>query len=425
MLVFIYGIILLFNSVMFFQSPADTILNDNRFGVNDAINIALSNNPDINQLENRITAESKLRWTAIGLSSPDIFYFREGIPEDNATANQPDFIEQRYGITQSIQFPLTSFHQYKKIDYRFKSLKKELEAGRLQLKEKVKKNYTNIALSIKLYQLSIVQVNLAQKVRDAVLTRYEVGETGQIDLLKAEIQLAEANNDLDDANRQLHDSRYNLFFLIGLDPSKQTYDIEFTDTLRYFEYDLNQQDILKTIEQQPELVSLDEQLKSTKEAIKESRSSYLPDIGVSYYKQDYSNGYDFHGFQFNLKIPFWFMFNQNVAVQVARSRRNEISWMRTAILLNLKKNIETTWHSYSNSLQTIKRYHEQIRSQSENMLQLTLEGYREGELDLLTLLDTQRTYLTSQKRYYEALHNYYMRLIEIEKYLQKDIVYHE
>ncbi|HKJ34479.1 MAG TPA: TolC family protein [Balneolales bacterium] len=425
MIVILSGIVLLLHSVLIQPVQNDSIQNISRFGVKDAVSIAMKNNPEINQLETRIKAEGKSRWSAVGLSSPDLFYFREGIPEGSAHTTSPDFVEQRYGISQSLQFPLTSYYQYQKINYNFESLKKELQAKQALLKANVKKYYTNIALAIKLYQLSTVQVNLAKQIRDAVTTRYQVGETGQIDVLKAEIQLAEANNDLDDANKQLHDARYSLFFLIGLDPSRQSYDIEFTDTLRYFEYDLNQQTILNSIEHQPELRSLDDQLKSARSAIRQYRSSYLPDLGVSYYKQDYGNGYDFYGVQVSLKIPLWFLFNQNVSTQIAKTRYNEIGWARRSILLSLKKNVETTWHSYSNSLQTIRRYHQKIRSQSENMLQLTLEGYREGELDLLTLLDTQRTYLNSQRRYYEALHTYYMRLIEIEKFLHKDIVYNE
>lgn len=405
------------------SSQDKPVTESESLGVRDAINIAYKNNPKINQLKEKIKAQKQLRWSSVGLSSPELYYFKEGIPEKGAGIGHSDFIEQRLGISQSIQFPLTSIYQYQKNNFELKALNTDLMAFKAQLKANVKKYYTNIALAIKLYQLSQIQVKLAKQVRDAVMTRYQVGESGQIDVLKADVQLSEANNDLDDANRQLHDSRYNLFYLIGLDPEKQSYAIEFSDTLRYFEYHLDQKSILKTIPEQPQLKSLNNRLSSSNFALREARSRYLPEIGVSYYKQDYTNGFDFHGFQVGLSIPLWFPFNQHVTTQIVRSNRNEIRWMKQATLLSLKKNIETTWHGYANSLKTIKRYHEEIQNKSETLLQMTLEGYREGELDLLTLLDTQRTYLTSQKRYYQSLHNYYFQLIELEKFLQTDIVY--
>ncbi|MDZ7682738.1 MAG: hypothetical protein U5J63_13745 [Fodinibius sp.] len=46
-----------------------------------------------------------------------------------------------------------------------------------------------------------------------------------------------------------------------------------------------------------------------------------------------------------------------------------------------------------------------------------------GELDLLTLLEAQRTYLRTQQAYYETLRDYYLRVIELEKYLQTDIIF--
>ncbi len=419
------GIILLFfgNLILPGQQPDSVTSESNGLKASEAIEIAFRNNPGINRLQERIKSQSLNRLLAIGLSSPDLYYFKEGIPEKGAVQNAPGFVEQRYGITQNIQFPLTSIYQYQAQSHLLEALNENLAAQKAMLKADVKKSYTNIALAIKMYQLSVLQVNLAQQIRDAVLTRYQVGESGQIDLLKAEIQLSEANNDLDDANRQLHDARYSLFFLMGLDPDKQTYDIEFSDTLSYFEYDLNQGAVLNTLTMQPEYKSLDRQFMASKSAIRQARSSYLPKIGLSYYKQNYTDGFHFHGFQVNFTVPLWFPFNQHVSTQQAKAYRNEVGWMRQSALLDLKKQAEITWHGYSNSLKTIRRYHEKIQEQSETLLKMTLEGYREGELDLLTLLDTQRTYLASQKRYFQSLHNYYFQLIEIEKYLQTDIVY--
>ena len=417
-------IILLFCSNLFLSLTTDSSRQENGgLRVNEAINLAYQNNPEINQLKEIIKAQSVNRLSAIGLYSPEIYFFKEGIPEKNVNASVPGFVEQRWGITQNLIFPLTSIYKYQSESHLLDALKERLAAQKTVLKEDVKKKYTNIALAIKMVQLSVLQVNLAQQVRDAVMTRYEVGESGQIDLLKAEIQLSEANNDLDDANRLLHDARYSLFFLMGLDPDKQSYDIEFSDTLRYFEYDLNQGAILQTLTQQHEYRGMNMAYIAAKSALKEARSTYLPKIGVSYYKQNYIDGFHFHGYQVNVSVPLWFSFNQNVSVQKAKSYRNEIGWKRQSVLLELKKQAEITWHGYSNSLKTIQRYHKMIQEQSETLLKMTLEGYREGELDLLTLLDTQRTYLSSQKRYFQSLHDYYFQLIEIEKYLQNDIVY--
>jgi len=54
---------------------------------------------------------------------------------------------------------------------------------------------------------------------------------------------------------------------------------------------------------------------------------------------------------------------------------------------------------------------------------LTLEAYKLGEIDLLNLLNAQQLYLDTRKNYLKVLQDYYLQLIELEKYMNKEIVY--
>ena len=85
--------------------------------------------------------------------------------------------------------------------------------------------------------------------------------------------------------------------------------------------------------------------------------------------------------------------------------------------------MEIAWHSYEVSKEAIERFHLQVRIKAAQLRDLTLEGYLVGEIDQLTLLEAQRTFLNSEKSYFDVLRKYYLRLIELEKFLQKDLVY--
>ena len=411
-----------------YAQETDASLINGGLSVQRAIQIALERNPGINQSRQQLSAAQARRWNAIGLNTPQLSYFREGMPS-NPIARQfmqgAGFSEQRWEVSQTIQFPLTSVYQYRKLKYSAIAIENQVDAKKLQLKADVKKVYTDLALSIKLLQLSQVQLTLAKRLNDAVTTQKEVGQSSDIDLLKAKIQLAQSENDLEDAQRKLHDARYKLFTVIGLDPEEQSYTIEFPDTLRYMVYNVDQTTMLRMLEEQPEIMSLNRRYQSAQEAVKEENSRILPDIGVHYYRQDYGNGFDYNGILFSLNVPIWFPFNQNVSVRQAKALRNEVKWQREYTRLELKKNIELSWHGYNNNLRMLQRYHKAIQAQSEHLLELTFEGYQSGQIDLLTLLDAQRTYLQNQRGYFQILHDYYFQLIELEKYLHKDIVYHE
>jgi cobalt-zinc-cadmium efflux system outer membrane protein len=60
---------------------------------------------------------------------------------------------------------------------------------------------------------------------------------------------------------------------------------------------------------------------------------------------------------------------------------------------------------------------------ANRLLQLTREGYQLGELDLLTVLDTQRTYLAVQSGYYRALKDYYLSAINMEELVGRELIF--
>ena len=89
----------------------------------------------------------------------------------------------------------------------------------------------------------------------------------------------------------------------------------------------------------------------------------------------------------------------------------------------MKRQIEFAWHNYSVSRSIINRYNETMKDKAQQLQNLTLRAYQLGEIDLLVLLNAQQTYLASEQRYLQALRDYYLQLVALEKYLEKDLVY--
>ena len=228
---------------------------------------------------------------------------------------------------------------------------------------------------------------------------------------------------MSDANQAYHNTRYSLFNIVGLDPEEQSYAISFEDTLRYTKLDLDQESILELIPNQPGILAIDAMLTSADQKVNASWSSLLPNLNLSYYVQDIGTGFDYHGYEIGLSIPVWFMINESQDIKIAKTESKLIEFEKRGAVLKLKKEIEQSWHSFEASRKTIDRYEGTIRKRSKELLDLTLEGYQLGNIDLLNLLYAQSTYLSSQLRYIKALQNYYIKIIELEKYLDKELVF--
>ncbi len=235
-----------------------------------------------------------------------------------------------------------------------------------------------------------------------------------IDLIKAEIQVAEAQNDLDDSEKSLHTARYNLFSYIGLNPQEQKYTIQFTDSLRAYEERISQQQALNFLEEQPLFKSAAAEAEAVGDRIKSAKNKVFPDMRFDLYKQDFGNGFKYNGFEIGLKFPLWSGLDLKGNIRTAQNVKDQLLWNQQAVKLDLKREVEHAWHGYITSKTTLERYRSTIRGRAEKLQSLTIEAYRLGEIDLLNLINSQQIYLNSQLRYISALRDYFRQMVSLE-----------
>jgi cobalt-zinc-cadmium efflux system outer membrane protein len=405
-------------NILMAGSQGDSTSGVTRLTVKLATDLALQHNPYLRQLAGIVDAREGEVWTSFGLPSPELSYLNEGTPVGGS-----GYVERRWTIRQHVDFPLKTYYRLERVSAQGRSARQRYQAETLRIRADVKRAYTDVLYALGSHRLRSEALDLARQLRDAVTARSAVGEASDLELLKAEIQFAEASNQMADVDRSLHRARYTLFNTIGLDPAEQKYSIQFSDTLRYFEITLNEDTVLQTLLQQDDYLSITSALDAADHGVGEAWSDLLPDFFVSYYRQDYGIGFDNYGFEVGIKVPLWFFFQQRGGVQMAQAARSQVSWEQRAVALSLKRQAELAWHGFTSSQEIIRRHAEIINSRSRHLNTLALEAYRVGELELIALLDAQRTFVESQLHYLEALRDYYYQLIEIERFLKADFVF--
>ena len=292
-----------------------------------------------------------------------------------------------------------------------------------QVKSDVKTAYTQLAYALQSGNLAGERVLLFENLREAAQARADMGESSEIDAMQADLQLQEARSNQETTFKEIMNARYDLFQTIGLDPEEQTYDIGFTDTLSYMIVDIDQDEVMERLRDHPKLKQIEREVEASVYGKKLAKSTYLPDLNLSYYRQDFGSNYDFYGFEVGVSIPLWFTARQSPKVQQANAIQNATEWKYEDHRLLIKKQAEQTWHSYESAKNNIERFRENIQNKSLELVQMTQKGYSLGELDLLTLLEAQRTYLRTQETYYQTLRDYYLTVIDLERYLQTDIIF--
>ena len=387
--------------------------------IGQAVSHAIEKNPEINQMR-AVLQQKENEWrTLMGIEAPEISYFEEGM---NGNDTKP-FEERRLTVSQTIDFPLTTGYRLKANEKEKEALSYKIKAAENEVKAIVKQYYIEVLYALYYQRLSEQQHQLAEELYKATYSRFETGMGNGMDLTKAELQHAEAQNQLDDAEQTLHKARYSLFNVMGLPADQQKYSIQFMDSIQTTDIDIKQIQALAQLQEQPLYLSALKEYEAEQNKVKEARSNILPDIRFNLYKQNYGDGFNYNGFEVGLSIPIWLPFEQKGKIEMAKARETEIEWKQKAIELDMKMQIEHAWHSYKTSKSTIERYQQTIRKKAENLNDLSLKAYRLGEIDLLNLISSQQIFLSSQKQYLLALRDYYLQLAALEKFLDRDLVY--
>jgi cobalt-zinc-cadmium efflux system outer membrane protein len=392
---------------------------DSLLTIQQAVKTAYLQNAELQQLWAQLKQKENVWRTETGISAPEISYFKEGIGDGPGDV----FDEKRFTISQEIDFPLTTSYRLKGLKEEAKALEYRILSREKEIKAEVKSQYIEVIYAIFLQKSRQHQLKLAQDLYNAVYTKFETGMSNGIDLANAELKLDEAKNDLDQSEWILHKARYGLFYAMGLSEEEQKYSIVFSDTLAADNIEISQIFALAVQEEQPKYLAAEHEFGASEYFLKEAKSNILPDIRFNYYKQNFGSGYDFNGFEVGLKIPIWYPFEQKGNIQIAHAKQSEIQWKQKEIKLEMKKQIEYAWHNYSVSRSIIERYNTTMKDKATELQRLSLRAFQLGEMDLLNLLNAQQTFLSSEQRYLSALRDYYLQLVALEIYIDKDLVY--
>lgn len=399
-------------------SRAAAPLDDGVLTVKEAYTHALEHNPEY---RNTLLARDRLlarRTSELGWEAPEVSYLREGI---NSARSAPG--EERWTLTQEVPSLGAVSQRRGSLSSRLDAADRTAVAARRHLRARVKNAYASVVHQETLVRLRRDQLRLVQRAEAAVTLRLELGEASRRESLQSRLTVVAARNDLQSAESAFDQARYALFALVGLAPDDQEYGVVFPDTLRFQPVDFAQDESLEQLDTQPRYLAAQAELKAAESALSAERWKLLPALTVSVYLQNYDgDGYDNRGFEVGARLPLWFMPGHQGRIGEARAEVARRRWRQAAELLDMKREIEQAWHGYDTSLGVIESLAGETLAQSDELLELTLEGYNAGEVGLLELIAAQQTNIESRLRYQNALYDFHTRLVTLENYLPDELV---
>lgn len=402
-----------------------------------SIRLALSQNPYYLASQERVEgAQSRLRQAAAQFFPSLNAAAQQNLDEKVFVLEFPSFIPggqpQRvaidftrdYQLSFSFNLPLFTGGRltsgYRQAQYNLLATQESVRQTNQETVLNVKRGFYSYLLAKELVKVSEEALALAEKLLQNVKNRVEVGMASRLDLLRAEVRVANLKPSVLQARNNLAVAELNLKTVLGLD-LVQPVEIVGEMTYQPVEVEL-EESLVRALANRPELSQVNYQKRMAEEMAKIARASSLPTVAISgnyNYWANYLNfkkdtWQNFYAFNLVVSIPLFNGFSAPAKVAEAKAMIREIEHMEKGLIDRIKFEVES-------AILTLNQARESLLSQGKNIEQAQ-ESVRVAELSyaegLATILDVDSAQVAlSEARinYLRALYEYTISLAQLEK----------
>lgn len=392
------------------------------YGLRTLLDLAVRRNPEIRAAREAVDAAEHRISVARGYPDPSLTftYF-------------PESIETRLGpqrgilhLMQPIPFPgkLSAKGNVSAVEAHIMGERLKLTA--LRIRRRVKEAYYSLLAVERAVAILDQQDALLEKIEQLVRTRLESGGAPQHDLLKVQMERLRLQDKQLSYEERRSALTASLNELINRNPRDP---IELEPAGRMTEISLSLEELRRLALEQPELrmgnLAIDQRMQSVGLA----RKGYLPDftIGMSYFVIGESpldipdSGDDAWNVSVSVKIPLWFG-KVRGDVEAAKSLARHAEYTLESTQARILAAIESLYRQYRIARDMVTLYQDDLIPRARQVLESAEAGYRTGEVDFLSVLDSNILILELQISHAEKTAELERKIAALEEMAGSDLV---
>ena len=384
----------------------------NALTLNEAIGIALAQNPELRASASRVDAAAGRAYQAKLWTNPELELSAEEWPTSRGRGFSD--AKQTIGVAQALPFP-----GKKSLDRRIgnagvKLSEAELALRRVELVRNVKAAFFQVIAAERLVAAAGELVKVAESSSDAARKRVEAGATSDQEQLRAEIQLEQTKTDLVEFQREVVAARQGFVTLLG---RPELRDAPLSGSLsESANTALLEQGPERWLPTHPSAFGARTARERAELELRRARLEPFPDVkmGVAGGRLGETDE-SIVELRFSLPIPL---------IDRAKGKKQEARAnlsIAEAELASIEQRLLREWGIASQRLRAAidqaTNYRERILPKAEKALELVRGGFEQGKFGFIDLLDTQRTTAEARLAYQQKLLELNIAQAELEALL--------
>lgn len=312
------------------------------------------------------------------------------------------------GLSQTLEWPGRRAKKQEAAHFGIDSARKLVTNEELNAIAKLRELFFRVLADEQFVKVALENLDSAKQLLDLVEKRVRLGESRQIELIKAQVEFYSLEREHEKARTTLSGDRQvlNRFLLENL-PADFTVAGKFTaldeaiPLARWSE---------AALAAHPLLAAQNAALRQTESTLSAERQAWIPDVTVrAFYNRDID--LSAAGGGISIPLPLWNRKGGEVdkAAAARRQAGHELALTRQ----ELETKLAAQYSLYMVSRRQVESFQKNILPQAAESLRLAEFTYRQGETGLLELLDSRRVYRATEQDYYKALLEYWLARSEL------------
>lgn len=321
--------------------------------------------------------------------------------------------ESYFGVSQTLEFPGKRPLRGKIASRESEETLAEVDGLRLDLEFQVKQAFFAMLLAQERAKYAQQDLDLSRDVLNKAEVMQTSGDIAEVEVLRSRVEAARAANTLKIAQNEIRLAAAGLNFLLA---RRKAEPLEIRGEMRRPFVQLDVDELKRrAFAGRPELRGVQAALK--RESLKKTAAvlSYLPDFDLGLSRHRIVGSQDTWDFTLSLTIPLFFW--QPAKGEIAEADANQAALQRESEHLAdaIALDVEEACSNALAAADQIALFETQVLTQAEEVYDIFLFKFQEGEIGGLELIDARRNLNEARRTYADAQFNYQVTIAALER----------
>ncbi len=363
-----------------------------------AVREALENNPSLMAAREQV-AQAKAG-ISIATAMPDPSLVTE-IDQENSFLNPGSGTEHDVGIQFTVPFPWRQHLNGQIAKGGWQAAQYSLAQLRQQVAAQTAQAYDAVQVAVRHRDDLTQSKEISRQFLEKAESRFRAGTVPKLDILRAKVDLARAENALIANERLITVSRSTLNHLLGRKMEVTLGEIDPLNIPRTVP-DLNTLSQLAAASR-PELASMRVQRKAAHDSTVVAKQYWAPDLNLTLWKTYFDGAESAYKFDGGITFPLFFWQHEKGQVAQAEHREQELEATERDLYSQVMLDVHTSFAAADTAWRQAIFLRDQLLPEAHEEFDTTFKSYSLGSSSALDLLNAKSTLLDAESQYTDAL----------------------